>query len=94
MFFFSSCKDSKEYNVNSAFTDYLIRFENEATARGQNFDPQSSGLIIEFAKLSDGNAGLTHYETPIRIEIDKTYWDDISKTAGADMMKEIGRAHV
>jgi hypothetical protein len=86
--FLSSCKDPKEYNINSSFTDYLQRFEAEAATRGKNFDPQASGLIIEFADLKDNIAGLTHYETPIRIEIDRTYWDDISKTAGSDLMKE------
>ena len=86
--FLTSCKDSKEYNVNSSFTDYLQRFESEGLSRGHNFDPQNTGLIIEFANLKDNTAGLTHYEKPIRIEIDKTYWDDISKSAGADAMKE------
>jgi len=86
--FFTSCKDSKEYNVNSAFTEYLQRFEAEGLSRGHTFDPQNNGLIIEFADLKDNTAGLTHYEKPIRIEIDKTYWNDISKRTGADAMKE------
>ena len=85
---FTSCKDSKEYRVDSSFSDYLQRFETEAASRGRTFDPQSSGLIIEFANLKDNTAGLTHYEKPIRIEIDQTYWNDISKSAGADLMKE------
>ncbi len=85
---FTSCKDSHEYSVDSAFTEYLQRFEDEAATRGRTFDPKSSGLIIEFGDLSGDVAGLTHYEKPIRIQIDKTYWDAISKTAGADMMKE------
>lgn len=85
---FSSCKDPKEYNVNSAFTDYLQRFEAEGAKRGHTFDPQATGLIIEFGNLKDNTAGLTHYEKPIRIEIDKTYWNDISSSAGADLMKE------
>ena len=88
LLFFTSCKDSKEYNVNSSFTEYLQRFETEGLTRGHTFDPQNNGLIIEFANLKDNNAGLTHYEKPIRIEIDKTYWNDISNSAGADAMKE------
>ncbi|MDP4237890.1 MAG: hypothetical protein Q8904_00275 [Bacteroidota bacterium] len=87
-FFLTSCKDSKEYRIDSSFTDYLQRFENEGSARGRTFNPQANGLIIEFGNLSNGDAGLTHYETPIRIQIDKTYWDAISKTKGADWMKE------
>lgn len=86
--FFTSCKDSKEYSVDSAFTDYLQRFETEGATRGHTFDPQTNGLIIEFGNLSNNDAGLTHYEKPIRIQIDRTYWNAISKSAGADLMKE------
>ena len=85
---FTSCKDSKEYSVDSSFTKYLLRFESEGASRGHKFDPQSTGLIIEFGNLSNNEAGLTHFEKPIRIQIDKTYWDDISKSAGADLMME------
>ena len=102
---FASCNDPHEYRIDPAFTDYLQRFENEGAARGTNLTPQTSGLIMEFATLKDSTAGLTHYETPIRIEIDKTYWNAISKSAGADLMKEdlifhelghglLGRAHL
>jgi len=86
--FLTSCKDPKEYNVNSSFTEYLQRFETEGLSRGHTFDPQNNGLIIEFGNLKDNTAGLTHYEKPIRIEIDQTYWNDISGSAGADAMKE------
>lgn len=87
--FLSSCgSNSHEYKVDSTFADYLQRFENEGATRGRTFDVETSGLIIQFGTLSGDVAGLTHYETPIRIEIDKTYWDAISKTAGADLMKE------
>ncbi len=85
---FTSCKNSKEYSVDSAFADYLKRFETEASAHGRQFNPQANGLIIEFGNLSNNDAGLTHYETPIRIQIDRTYWNAISETAGADQMKE------
>ncbi len=85
---FLSCKDSNEYRVESTFVDYLNRFQTEASKRDKNFDVQSTGLIIEFADLKDNSAGLTHFENPIRIEIDKTYWDAISKSVGADLMKE------
>lgn len=88
VFSLSSCKDSNEYRIGSNFIDYLLRFENEASKRDNNFDLQSTGLIIEFADLKDNTAGLTHYEDPIRIEIDETYWKAISKSAGADLMKE------
>lgn len=88
LFFFSSCNNLNEYRVDTSFVDYLQRFENEASKRGKNFDFQSNGLIIEFANLKENTAGLTHYENPIRIEIDETYWKAITKTSGADLMKE------
>ena len=87
--FLSSCGgNSHQYKVDSAFADYLQRFENEGATRGHTFNVEKDGLIIQFGTLTGDVAGLTHYETPIRIEIDKTYWDAISKTAGADLMKE------
>jgi len=86
--FFTSCSDPHEYKVDSTFTDYLQRFETEAAARGLTLDPQTTGLIIEFGNLSNNDAGLTHYEKPIRIQIDRTYWNAISSSAGADQMKE------
>jgi len=85
---FFSCKDTDEYNVDSAFTDYLQRFEDEAATRGRYFDLHKTGLIIEFGNLKGGYAGLTHYENPIRIEIDQKYWNAITKYAGSDLMKE------
>ncbi|HET7732487.1 MAG TPA: hypothetical protein VFK73_01515, partial [Paludibacter sp.] len=88
LIFLPSCKDPNEYRVDPAFADYLLRFENEVGARGRTFDVTTNGLIIEFATLKNSTAGLTHYENPIRIEIDRNYWNDISKTAGADLMKE------
>jgi hypothetical protein len=66
----------------------LHRFEIEAAKRNMYFYLQSTGLIIEFADLKDNTAGLTHFENPIRIEIDKSYWKNISAYAGADIMKE------
>jgi hypothetical protein len=85
---FNSCTDPHKYSIDPAFTEYLQRFENEAASRGRQLNPKSSGLIIEFGALANNDAGLTHYETPIRIQIDKAYWDDISKSSNADLMKE------
>jgi hypothetical protein len=84
----SSCKNSSEHRVGSEFTVYVQRFQDVATKHGKNLDLINGGLIVEFADLKDGVAGLCHYEKPIRIEIDKTYWDAISKYADADLMKE------
>jgi len=83
-----SCKDPHEYRVATEFTQYLQRFEDEAAKKDKYFDLESTGLIIEFANLKDNIAGLTHYEQPIRIEIDKTYWNEIKGYQGEDLMKE------
>ena len=84
----SACNDIHEYRVEEEFTEYVQRFELEAAKRGKDFDLQNTGLIVEFADLKDEQAGLCHYEKPIRIEIDKAYWKSISATSGADLMKE------
>ncbi|HZK68796.1 MAG TPA: hypothetical protein VFC36_04270 [Paludibacter sp.] len=84
----ASCKNSSEHRVGSEFTVYVQRFQDEATKHGKNLDIVNGGLIVEFADLKDGVAGLCHYEKPIRIEIDRTYWDAINKYADADLMKE------
>lgn len=84
----ASCKNSSEHRVGSEFTVYVQRFQDEATKHGKNLDLINGGLIVEFADLKDGVAGLCHYEKPIRIEIDKTYWAAIEKFADADLMKE------
>lgn len=83
-----SCGDPHEYSVDSIFTTYVNRFEQEAAKRGKDYKLQTEGLIIEFAKLKDEQAGLCHYEKPIRIEVDSVYWRKISFVAGADYMKE------
>lgn len=84
----SACGDPNEYNVAPEFTEYVRRFELEAAKRGKDFKLQTEGLIIEFAKLKNDQAGLCHYEHPIRIEVDSVYWRKISTIAGADYMKE------
>jgi len=85
---FFSCGDPHEYSVDAAFGDYVHRFETEADLRGHQINLQLSGLIIEFANLKDGKAGLCHYERPIRIEIDRSYWNQLSESANADLLKE------
>ncbi len=83
-----SCKDRNEFRVHDEFAVFVHRFEEEAAKRGRNFDLEKSGLIIEFADLKDNTAGLCHYEKPIRIEIDKTYWDKMKKYGGSELIRE------
>ncbi len=83
-----SCNDKDEYRVDSDFQIYLQRFEKEALKYGYTYDFKGTGIIIEYADLVDKTAGLTHFENPIRIEIDRTYWEALEKKAGTDLMKE------
>lgn len=85
---FISCGDTDEYRVDPEFEVYLQRFEMLAAQKGRKLDHNREGLIIEFADLEDGKAGLAHYENPVRIEIDRNYWERIGNSAGADLMKE------
>ena len=88
LFSLVSCKDLNEYRVGEPFVEYLHRFEIEAAKRDKKFDFQTSGIIIEFADLKENQAGLCHYEKPIRIEVDRGYWNKVSGKSGADLMKE------
>jgi len=83
-----SCKDKTEYRVGSDFEIYVQHFEQEAATRNRTFNFKSSGLIIEFSDLKEGVAGLCNYEKPIRIEVDKAYWDSLGLQNGTDQMRE------
>lgn len=85
---FFSCQDWNEYRVKSDFEPYVVRFEMEAKQRGEDFHLRERGLIIEFGDLDNGVAGLCHYGKPIRIEIDRAYWNEMGKYGGADLIRE------
>lgn len=85
---FIRCNDKDEYRVDSEFESYVVSFEQDASIRNKILNLKSSGLIVEFATLKDNQAGLCHYETPIRIEIDKEYWEKLKGKAGEMLMKE------
>lgn len=87
-FLLLACKNRSEYRVHDEFAVYVDRFEDEAARRGRNFDFPKTGLIVEFADLKNNTAGLCHYEKPIRIEIDKTYWDKMKRYAGSEQIHE------
>jgi len=85
---FIGCTNSHEYDVPSEIQPYVDLFLTEAAIRGHVYDFSKSGLIIEFAELSDSVAGLCHYETPIRIEIDKSYWTAVGQKQGSELLRE------
>jgi hypothetical protein len=74
----SGCK-KEEWNVPDEFNVYVQRFEDEGRLRGKSIDIKKQGLIVEFADFTGQDiVGLTKYEDPIRIQIDRTYWNENS----------------
>jgi hypothetical protein len=74
--FLSGCK-KENFNVPDEFLVYIHTFENEARLRGKTLDIEKQGLKVEFADLSGQKiAGLTTYENPVRIQIDRVYWNE------------------
>ncbi len=86
--FLISCNDPHEYLVDDEFTQYVAQFELQAELHGKTIDTETTGLIVEFADLKDNQAGLCHYEKPVRIQIDRSYWQAVSKSQNAELMKE------
>lgn len=84
----NSCKDDATYKVDPTLNEYLQRFLNEGASRGKTFDLKEQGIIIEFGDLEGDIAGRCFYEDPIRIVIDKAYWDNISKAANYEDLRE------
>lgn len=75
---FASC-EKDIFNVSDEFNVYVKRFEREASLRDVNINIADEGLKVEFTNFSKKNrVGLCHYETPIRIEIDKSWWNNAS----------------
>jgi hypothetical protein len=76
--FLSACKKD-EFTVPDEFKVYIQRFEDEGKLRGKSIDIEKQGVIIEYADFSgQDKVALTKYEDPIRIQVDKTYWDENS----------------
>lgn len=84
-----ACDREPEYAVHPDFEPYVQKFIDEGANYGKSFDFHKSGLIIEYADLSDLNlAGLCHNEDPIRIEINKTSWQSYSEIINEELYKE------
>jgi hypothetical protein len=86
---FLGCQKDLVYTVHSDFEIYVERFIEEAKLRGKTFNFHQSGLIIAYGDNgNDDWAGLCHYETPIRIEIDREYWNSIGKENDGERKQE------
>lgn len=88
--FFAGCQDDyTNYKVDSAVLQkYLQSYLSEARERGVILDPKTTGLILSFGDCEGSAAGTTFYENPIRIVIDKSYWDNCSNYADGDYLHE------
>lgn len=85
-----SCGDEKDkYKVDPTFEPYIAKFVAEGAKRGRNFDFEKSGLKMVWGDgISQGWAGLCHYENPIRIEIDRTFWSNVAQFDDGERMHE------
>lgn len=87
---FTSCGNGKEPTGTAAeFEPYIERFVNEGKDRGYDYSSEKENVIMQFADLGNGQAGYTDdTQKPPLIKIDRTYWNEINKYEGADLMKE------
>lgn len=77
------------YSIESTVLQhYLQSYLSEARERGVVLEPQTTGLILSFGDCEGTAAGTTFYENPVRIVIDKPYWDNCAKYADGDYLHE------
>lgn len=84
----TSCHDDPTYKVDAALNEYLQRFLNEGAVRGRNFDLKEQGIIVEFGDLEGSVAGRCYYEDPVRIVLDKAYWDNLALSSNGEELRE------
>lgn len=85
----SSCVNDipRAYSVEDELDEYAQRFFNYAKKYGYNFDEE--GLIMEFSDLEGNKGGVCYINRrPLQIEIDSTYWQELSASYLADQAKE------
>lgn len=86
-FIFCSCS-TKEYQVDNAFAEYINRFEKEAKDRRIKINLRDKGLIMDFGNLGEDRGGVCYYENPIRIVIDRDYWEAVGRKENGDLLRE------
>ncbi len=90
---FSSClfsckKDKEHYSVDSELNPYLDLFLSEAKSHGFNFDVEKDGLIMKFSDLENPTIGLCTYSDPILVEIDRTYWNNVTQYENCEDLRQ------
>lgn len=84
-----ACKKDKEhYSVESELSPYLDLFLSEAKTHGFNFDVEKDGLIMKFSDLESPTIGLCTYSDPILVEIDRTYWSEVTQYENCEDLRQ------
>lgn len=83
-----SCKKKDIYQVDSTLDPYLQMFLNEASKRGYHFNLEEDGLLMKFADLKSPTIGLCTYTDPLLVEIDRTYWNDVTKYDNCEDLRQ------
>ncbi|MBP5455891.1 MAG: hypothetical protein J6Y37_05285 [Paludibacteraceae bacterium] len=89
--FFSCGGDEDEvktYSVDPELDLYLQKFLSAAKQHGKNYDLESDGLIMEFADLPSPKIGLCHFTDPIKVQIDRTFWQETAGKADQESQRE------
>lgn len=83
-----SCKKGDIYQVDPKLDPYLQLFLQEAKERGFNFNLEEDGLILQFADLESPTIGLCTYTYPLLVQIDRTYWRDVTKYNNCEDLRQ------
>jgi hypothetical protein len=91
-FLFSSCEkedDAIRHSIDYKLEPYLNRFLEEGIKRGKMVDiSKNGGLILEFADLTPPTIGLCYFSKPVRVQIDRTYWEETTKSPNRENLRE------
>ncbi len=89
-FFFFSCeKEKTKFTIDQELEPYLNLFLEEGKKRGRFVDiEKEGGLILEFADLTPPVIGLCYSSIPIRVQIDKTYWQKTTESLNRENLRE------
>jgi hypothetical protein len=66
----------------------LQQFIHEAGRRGVSLNIEKEGIIMEFADLEPPTIGLCHYSLPRRIQIDRSYWQQVEAYPNGENLRE------
>ena len=83
-----SCKKEPTYQVDSTLDPYLQMFLQEASLRGFHFDVEKDGLLMKFSDLESPTIGLCTYTDPLLVEIDRTYWNDVTQYDNCEDLRQ------